>query len=81
MMALATQDETKKSISNFYTRQRTVKPYILGRDLMALGLKPSPVFTVIFNQILNEKLEGNLKTKKEELAFAADYARNNKLID
>ncbi len=81
MMALATQEETKKSISNFYTRQRTVKPYILGRDLMALGLKPSPVFTVIFNRVLNEKLEGNLKTKKEELAFAAEYARNNKLID
>jgi len=48
---------------------------------MALGLKPNPVFTVIFNQILNEKLEGRLKTKKEELAFAAEYARNNKLID
>jgi len=81
MMALATQEETKKAISNFYTHQRTVKPYIRGRDLMALGLKPNPVFTVIFNQILNEKLEGRLKTKKEELAFAAEYARNNKLID
>ncbi|OGR57685.1 MAG: hypothetical protein A3J80_10050 [Desulfobacula sp. RIFOXYB2_FULL_45_6] len=81
MMALATHEETRKSISNFYTRQRTVKPYIRGRDLMDLGLKPSPVFTVIFNQILNEKLEGRLKTKKEELAFAREYARSNKFID
>ncbi len=81
MMALATREDTKKAISNFYTRQRTVKPYMRGRDLMTLGLKPSPVFTVIFNQVLNEKLEGRLKTKKEELAFAAEYARNNKLID
>jgi tRNA nucleotidyltransferase (CCA-adding enzyme) len=81
MMALATHEETKKAISNFYTHQKTVKPYIRGRDLMTLGLKPSPVFTAIFNLILNEKLEGRLKTKKEELAFAAEYARNNKLID
>jgi len=81
MMALATHEETKKAISNFYTHQKTVKPYIRGRDLMAMGLKPSPVFTVIFNQVLNEKLEGKLKTKKEELAFAAEYVRTNKLID
>jgi tRNA nucleotidyltransferase (CCA-adding enzyme) len=81
MMALATQEETKKAISNFYTRQRTVKPFIRGRDLIALGLTPNPVFTVIFNQILNEKLEGRLKTKKEELAFASEYAKRNKLID
>jgi tRNA nucleotidyltransferase (CCA-adding enzyme) len=81
MMALATHEETKKAISNFYTHQKTIKPYIRGRDLTTLGLKPSPVFTAIFNRILNEKLEGRLKTKKEELAFAAEYARNNKLID
>jgi len=81
MMALATHEETKKAISNFYTHQKKVKPYIRGRDLMTLGLKPSPVFTVIFNRILNEKLEGRLKTKKEELTFAAEYARDNKLID
>lgn len=81
MMALATHEGTKKAISNFYTQQRKVRPYIRGRDLVTLGLKPSPVFTVIFNQVLNEKLKGRLKTQKEEIAFAEEYARSNKLID
>lgn len=81
MMALAANEETRKAISHFYTQQRTIKPCIRGRDLMALGLKPGPVFTRILNEVLNQKLEGGLKTRKEEIAFALDYARNNKLID
>ena len=81
MMAL-TQDETiRKNISNFYTQQRIIKPLVKGKDLVKIGLKPGPVFTTIFNQILDAKLDGNLKTKKEEIIFATQVAKKNKLID
>ncbi len=81
MMALAKDESTKKSISNFYTHQRDIKPFMKGRDLLALGIKSGPVFTTILNQILNEKLNGKLKTKKEEILFATEYAAINNLID
>lgn len=81
MMALAEDEDTKKAISNFYTHQRGIRPFIRGRDLVEIGLKPSPVFTDILNQVLNAKLDGQLKTKKQELKFATEYARKNKLID
>ncbi len=81
MMALCKNEAVKKAISNFYTHQRDIKPYIKGRDLLKIGLKPGPVFTTILNQILNAKLDGQLKTKKEEIKFAEDYAKKNKLID
>ncbi len=81
MMALAKTDETRKAISNFYTHQRSIKPYIQGRDLLKIGLSSGPVFTKILNQILNAKLDGKLKTKKEEIEFATVYARKNKLIE
>ncbi len=52
-----------------------------GRDLLKIGLKPGSVFTTILNLALNAKLDGQLKTKKEEITFAKDYAKKHKLID
>ena len=81
MMALCKNEDIKKAISNFYTHQRNIKPYIKGRDLLKIGLPPSPVFTTILNQVLNAKLDGQLKTKKDEIKFATEYAKKNKLIN
>ncbi len=81
MMALCKNEDIKKAISNFYTHQRNIKPYIKGRDLLKIGLPPGPVFTTILNQVLNSKLDGELKTKKDEIKFATEYAKKNKLID
>lgn len=81
MMALTQSEEIRKDISNFYTHQRMIKPFVKGRDLLALGIKPGPVFSKILNQILDAKLDGDLNTKKEEMTFATEWARKNKLID
>ncbi|MCG8636949.1 MAG: CBS domain-containing protein [Desulfobacterales bacterium] len=81
MMALTKNEEIQKAISNFYTRHRYVKPVIKGKDLLAIGIKPGPVFTRILKLILNEKLDNKLGTRKEEIAFATRYAIENDLID
>ena len=80
-MALSKKQDIKKAISNFYTHQRNIKPYIKGRDLLKIGIHSGPVFSTILNQVLNAKLDGLLKTKKEEIQFATEYAKKNKLID
>jgi tRNA nucleotidyltransferase (CCA-adding enzyme) len=81
MMALTQDEKIRRDMSNFYTRQRDIKPLIKGKDLLAMGLKPGPVFMEILNRIIDAKLDKKLKTKKEEIQFAAQYARNHKLID
>jgi len=81
MMALAKDEDIKKAISNFYTHQRGIKPYIKGRDLVKIGIKPGPVYTTLLNKVLNAKLDGLLKTKKEEIKFTEEYAKKHKLID
>lgn len=81
MMALTKNEAVRKAISIFYTRHRYIKPLARGKDLLALGIKPGSVYTKIFNLILDAKLDNKLETKDEELAFAAHYARKNKLID
>jgi tRNA nucleotidyltransferase (CCA-adding enzyme) len=80
MMALTKEEPVRKAISNFYTDYRHVKPLIRGRDLINIGVKPGPEFTKIFQEVLNAKLEGDLETRKKEIAFAAAYARSNGLI-
>ena len=81
MMALTGNEKIRKDISNFYTRHRKIQPVIKGKDLLELGLKPGPVFTRILNQVVNAKLDDGLKTRKEELDFAVQYAQTHKLID
>lgn len=81
MMALAKDEKTRKAISYFYTHQREIKTRVRGRDLQEIGIKPGPVYTRIMEQILNERLSGNLRSKKKELEFARNWAQKNKLID
>jgi tRNA nucleotidyltransferase (CCA-adding enzyme) len=80
MMALTKNEAVRKAISNFYTDYRHVKPLIRGRDLINIGVKPGPEFTKIFSRVLNAKLDGDLDTRKKEIAFAAAYARTKGLI-
>ncbi|MBU1343827.1 MAG: CBS domain-containing protein [Proteobacteria bacterium] len=81
IMALTTDEEIRKAISTFYTHQRSIKPYLKGRDLLKIGIQPGPVYSTLLNQVLNAKLDGQLKTKKKEIIFATEYAKKNKLID
>ena len=81
MMALAKDEKIKKAISHFYTHQRDLKPFVKGRDLLNLGIQPGPIYTQILHLVLNAKLDGNLKTKKQEINFVKDYAVKNKLIE
>ncbi|MFN2356585.1 MAG: CBS domain-containing protein [Desulfotignum sp.] len=81
MMALTKNEAVRKAISNFYTDYRHIKPLIRGRDLLTIGIKPGPVFTRIFREVLNAKLDGDLDTRQKEIAFATEYARTNGLLE
>ena len=50
---------------------------VSGKDLMALGHKPSPLFKTILLAIQNEQLEGNLKTKEQALEWLAQNPIEN----
>ncbi len=46
-------------------RTEPLKPLIQGRDLIALGLQPSPKFKTILDDVYAMQIEGNIKTKEE----------------
>ncbi len=55
---------------NLPTEEVKPKPLITGHDLIALGLKPGPVFRDILTKIVDEQLEGNLKTREAAIEIA-----------
>jgi tRNA nucleotidyltransferase (CCA-adding enzyme) len=47
-----------------------------GRDLIALGLKPSPEFTNILNAVYELQLEGDINTKEAALSYVKNRIEN-----
>jgi len=50
-----------------------LKPLIQGRDLIELGIEPSPKFKEILDVIYFEQLEGKVLKKDEALTFVKNY--------
>lgn len=65
------------AVDLFLKELKDIKIQITGSDLINLGLKPSPMFNKIFNEILQEKLNGKIKTKEAELNYAKSFAKEN----
>ncbi|MCP4692245.1 MAG: CBS domain-containing protein [Desulfobacterales bacterium] len=73
MMAVTRREEGKKAISKYFTRLRYVRTMVTGRDLKAMGWEPGPLYREIFQAVLRVKLDGGLRTYREELEFARAY--------
>lgn len=73
MMAVTKQEKVKKSISHFFTRLRYIDTSITGKDLKKMGLTPGPIYREILQAVLDAKLNGQLKTLHDELAFVNAY--------
>jgi tRNA nucleotidyltransferase (CCA-adding enzyme) len=71
-MAKTRSEKVKRYISTFFTRLRGTEVFLKGRDLIALGYKPGPYFKEIFEDILGAKLEGNVSTKEDEVAYVKE---------
>jgi len=52
------------------------KPFIQGRDLIALGYKPSPKFKKILDEIYTLQLEGKINSKEEALTYIRIVDKN-----
>ena len=68
-MAKTRSPLAKRRIKKFFTDYNGVKLKIKGDDIIAEGLKPGPRYKKILSQVLHKKLDGRLKTKKDELKF------------
>lgn len=74
MMAVTRHERVKKAISFFVTQLRQTKISVSGKDLKEMELEPGPLYKTILQAVMDAKLNGQLKTKNDELNFVRDYA-------
>jgi tRNA nucleotidyltransferase (CCA-adding enzyme) len=68
-MAITRSEKIKRYISIFFTKLRDTKVLLHGNDLIAMGYKPGAHFKTIFDSLLKARLENNLVSKEDEIAF------------
>ena len=71
-MALSKERQTQKAISRYLTELRNVKTLLKGDDLKRMGIKPGPIYSKILEELLDEKLRGNLKSLEDEERFVME---------
>ena len=77
-MAQSKSKQKQKAISQYLIELRKIKPILKGKDLQKIGIKPGPVYSKLFSELLDEKLRGRLKTKEDEERFIMEkYLKNN----
>lgn len=71
-MAQSKSKQKQKAISQYLIELRKIKPILKGKDLQKIGIKPGPVYSKLFSELLDEKLSGRLKTKEDEERFVTE---------
>ncbi|RJQ40359.1 MAG: CBS domain-containing protein [Nitrospiraceae bacterium] len=71
-MAQSKSKQKQKAISQYLIELRKVKPLLKGKDLQKIGIKPGPVYSKLFSELLDEKLRGRLKTREDEERFITE---------
>lgn len=70
-LARSGQEELRRLVSHYLIRLATMKPFSSAKELLAVGLKPGPLFGQIKERLLVARLDEKTGTKEEELALAA----------
>ncbi len=73
MMAILSNPRIIKAVSHYITDLRHIQLSVSGRDIRALGLSPSPVYGKILRAALDARLNGEIKTREEELEFIRSH--------
>jgi tRNA nucleotidyltransferase (CCA-adding enzyme) len=66
IMAKASRDWVKKSVNQYLTTLKKVRPELTGSDLKAMGFEPGPMFRQILDRLLAARLDGEVKDKPSE---------------
>lgn len=65
----------KERVNLYLTTLRKVRIKITGEDLKRLGLAPSPQFKKVLDRIFEARLDGRVKSRREELVYVKELAQ------
>lgn len=67
MMARTARQATRMAISEYITTLRHMHCLLTGKDLIALGYEPGPIFGKILTTLRDARLDGEAVTKQDEI--------------
>jgi tRNA nucleotidyltransferase (CCA-adding enzyme) len=73
IMAISSKETIKRYISQYFTSLRFIQISITGRDLQQMQVPPGPVYRRLMNAVHRAKLDDEVKTKEEEIAYAKAF--------
>lgn len=56
--------------------RRRIKRLVTGHDLIALGMKPGPVFKVILQELEDLQVEGKITTREQGIEYLKSYLKS-----
>lgn len=66
----------RRRIELFLIKLKKIPLQINGNDLIAMGYHPSAIFQEVLKKVLAAKIDGKVKTKKEQINLAWDLMKN-----
>jgi tRNA nucleotidyltransferase (CCA-adding enzyme) len=69
MMARTYKEATTRAISHYFHRYRHVSTELGGKDLKALGISPGRIYRTMLDELLDVRLNGEIKNRQEEEDF------------
>jgi tRNA nucleotidyltransferase (CCA-adding enzyme) len=62
-------------IADFLEIYNGMRIYVSGEDLHGLGVLPGPGYQKIFSHVLNAKLNGQVRTKEQEMLLIKELIK------
>jgi len=73
IMAKEDNDNIKRINSNYFTRLKSKKVLLKGKELKEMGFKPGPLYKEIFSRLLEAVLNDKVETKEDEMDFVREH--------
>nr|HID58678.1 CBS domain-containing protein [Desulfobacterales bacterium] len=73
MMAITGKEDIKRAISKYFTQLKSTTTIIRGKDLKKMGFTPGPIYSEILGALLDARLNGQVKTRKDEIEFILSH--------
>jgi tRNA nucleotidyltransferase (CCA-adding enzyme) len=73
MMTKTSREDTRKAISLYITKLRSVRISVTGRDLLEMGYEPGPQFREILEKVLDARLNGLVWDRRTEMEWIDEH--------
>jgi tRNA nucleotidyltransferase (CCA-adding enzyme) len=73
LMAKTNLAATRKAVSLYFTKLKSLRVSIGGDDLKTLGLVPGPQFKAILNELLEARINEKVLTRHDEIAYVKEH--------